>query len=63
MFNFIHPQPVVSRRPVAEMIVRKAARASINAETLLIAKPSRHRQEAPSDDVKALNPSNPLRLP
>jgi hypothetical protein len=61
MFNFIHPKPVVSRRPVAEMIVRQEARASINAYTVLVAKPSRHRQEeAPLDEVKAPNPVNPL---
>lgn len=63
MFNFIHPQPVASRRPVAEMIVRQDARASMTADTLLIAKPSRLRQEAPLNNVKALNPSDQLLRP
>jgi hypothetical protein len=63
MFNFIHPKPVVSRRPVAEMIVRQEARALINADTVLYAKPFRLREEVSADGVKALSPANTLRRP
>jgi hypothetical protein len=63
MFNFIHPKPVVSRRPVAEMTVRQEARALINADTVLYAKPFRLREEVPVDGVKAPNPANTLRRP
>jgi len=63
MFNFIHPKPVVSRRPVAEMMVRQEARASINADTVLFVKPSRHRQEAPLDVIKKPIPENSLQQP
>ncbi len=58
MFNFMHPQPVVSHRPVAEMLVLQEAKASINTDTLLIAKPSRQRHETLSDVVKAISPSD-----
>jgi hypothetical protein len=61
MFNFMHPKPVVSRRPVAEMTVRQEARASINANTVLYAKPSRRREEVPVEGVKAQKPVKPLR--
>lgn len=56
MFNFIHPQAVVNRRPVAEMIVRQKARASINADTVLIAKPSRHRHDEEPSGCEGTKP-------
>jgi len=36
MFNFIHPKPVVSRRPVAEHSVKQAARVAALPSVLTI---------------------------
>jgi hypothetical protein len=62
MFNFLHPQPVVRRKPVAEMVVRQAARASVNADTVLIVKPAGSPQASQLDEVavqKSLEPRLP----
>jgi hypothetical protein len=61
MFNFLHPKSVVSRRAVAVMIVRQEARATINADTVLYALPSQHRQKAPLNEVNKQSPVIPLR--
>jgi hypothetical protein len=61
MFNFLHPQSVASRKPVAVMIVRQNARASIHVNMVLYAKPNCERQVVPFDEVKAANRVDTLR--
>ena len=46
MFDFIHPRPVVSRKPVAEMTIKQSVRQTINADTVLQALPNEDRQKA-----------------
>jgi hypothetical protein len=59
MFNFSHPQPVVSRKPVAEMTIKQAARKAIDADTVLQALPNEHRQRPVLTGVAAPSPKLP----
>jgi hypothetical protein len=63
MFNFLHPKPVVNRRPVAELVVRQEARAIINADTVLYALPRQHLQKVPLKEVNGRNLVIPPRSP
>ena len=63
MFNFIHPRPVVSRKPVAEMTIKQAVRQTINADTVLQALPNEDRQKTVLNEVEASNPKLPVRRP
>jgi len=63
MFNFMHPKPVVSRKPVAEMTIKQAARQTINADTVLQALPNEERQKPVLNGVEASNPKLPVRRP
>lgn len=58
MFNFFHPQPVVSRRAVPVLVVQQTARQQVLSETVLInAAPG--AAPAPTDPAT----SAPLPLP
>lgn len=63
MFNFMHPKPVVSRKPVAEMTIKQAVRQTINADTVLLALPHEDRQKNTLNRVGASNPKLPVRRP
>jgi hypothetical protein len=63
MFNFIHPRPVVCRKPVAEMTIKQAARQTVNADTVLQALPNADRQEPVLNGVVESNPKLPVRRP
>jgi len=41
MFNFLHPKPVVSRRPVAEHAIKQSARRTALPEVLIVKAPQR----------------------
>lgn len=56
MFNFMHPRPVVSRKPVAEMTIKQAARQTVYADTVLQALANEVRQEPVLNEVAAPNP-------
>lgn len=49
MFNFFHPKPVVSRRPVAELSVKQSARAAPMPGSLV----SRRADTLPADGLDA----------
>jgi hypothetical protein len=63
MFNFMHPKPVVSRKPVAEMTIKQAARQTVNADTVLRALPNEDRQKTVLNGVVESNPKLPVRRP
>lgn len=64
MFNFMHPKPVVSRKPVAEMTIKQAARQTINADTVLQALPNEERQKNALNGVaESVNSKLPVRRP
>lgn len=63
MFNFIHPRPVVSRKPVAEMTIKQAVRQTINADTVLQALPDKRRQKPVLNGVAESNSTLPVRRP
>jgi len=57
MFNFMHPKPVVSRKPVAEMTIKQAARQPINADTVQQALTIACLQKSVLNGVVASNPT------
>ncbi len=61
MFNFIHPRPVVSRKPVAEISIKQAVRQTINADTVLQALPDEDRQKAALNGEVASTSKLPFR--
>jgi len=63
MFNFMHPKPVVSRKPVDEMTIKQAVRQTINTDTVLYALRNEDRQKSVVNGVAASNPKLPVRRP
>lgn len=63
LFNFIHPRPFVSRKPVAEITIKQVVRQTINADTVLQALPGENRQKSVLNEVAASSPKLPVRRP
>jgi len=63
MFNFMHPKPVVSRKPVAEMSIKQAVRQTVNADTVLQALSNEDRKKTALNGAGASNPKLPVRRP
>lgn len=60
MFNFLHPQSVGRRRPVAEAVVQQEVRNEIGSHTVLIGRPGRARPKLPRP--KGTAPVTPMRI-